>query len=155
MRPATATRSCIAIPNNICVQAMARDRFLHAISRALWASLLIGFNCPTLDPVHRRSWLNGIDLIPPWLTRSGTQKLNITIQCSRLKYLCFPPEMKALFELIKSHASRWVTLNLKMPGHFCMEFFRDTYLDAPHLTHLQLHEVETYYPHPRPHVMFA
>lgn len=130
-----------------------RWREIGFSTSSLWASLLIGFNCPTLDPAHRRSWLNGIELLSPWLTRSGTQKLNISIQCSRFKYSCLPPEMKAMFKLIKCYACRWVTLNLTMPGHFCEEFFQENHLTAPHLTHLQLHELQTYYPQSRPHVM--
>ena len=92
----------------------------------LWASLLIGFNCPTLDPAHRQSWLNGFDLLPPWLSRSANQKLSISIQCSRFKYLCLPPEMRTMFKLIKSYASRWGTLNLTMPGPFCVEFLNSS-----------------------------
>ena len=63
--------------------------------------------------------------------------------------------MRTMFKLIKSYASRWGTLNLTMPGPFCVEFFHGNHVEAPHLALLQFHELWAYTPCPKPYVMIS
>ena len=59
-----------------------------------------------------------------------------------------------MFMLIQSCSSQWHALNLTMPIDLYAKFFRGDPLEAPHLTHLQLHQLDVFL-RPQPHILIT
>ncbi len=128
-----------------------RWREIGFTTPSLWLSLLISYNSCERD----RSCLDGVELLPLWLTRCGTQKLKISIQIGRpFAYSRFTKEINAMFMLIQSCSSQLQALNLTMPIDLHHKFFQEDPLEAPHLTHLQLHQLDVYL-RPQPHLLIT
>lgn len=139
-------QGAIASPFRI-TSVCKRWREIGFSTPSIWVSLLIRYN----SRERKQPCLDGIELLPLWLARCGTQRLKISIQIGRpFAHFELQNEINTMFKLVRSCASRWMTLNLTMPGDLFETFFQDHPLEALHLIHLELHQLDTYHrPQPR------